>query len=120
MGLTPADCDRREESPSVSAWYIADRLGHRGRSGPWVFSQVQQLIDHAQFPPPIVRLIGGKRVKGIKQSSRWQRETVDQWFDAQPSARLAVPLAQAAALVEQERISRELDERSQLIAEGLL
>jgi hypothetical protein len=116
----PPDCDRREHSQSCSPWYIASRLGHRERSAPWIFGQIQQLIDHAGFPPPIVRLIGGEPVEGIRQLSRWQREAVDRWFDSQPSARLAIPLAQAADQVEQDRVDRELHERAQLIAEGKL
>lgn len=120
MSLVRADCDGREGSQSCSPWYIAGRLGQRDRSQAWVIGQIEQLIDHAGFPLPLIHMIHGKPVRGVKASSRWQREAVDRWFDAQPSARLSLSLEEQATQVEAERISRELDERAELIAEGRL
>jgi hypothetical protein len=118
--LTPADCDKRPDSPSCSPWYIAGRLGRRERSATWILREIQKLMDHAGFPPPIVQLDGrGQPVAGLRVNARWQREPVDRWFDSQPSARLPERLVEAAELTEQERTRRRLARRSAAIGKGL-
>jgi len=117
--LIPADCDKRPDSPSCSPWYIAGRLGRRERSGQWIVREIQKLIDHAAFPPPILQLDDkGKPIAGLRLTSRWQREPVDAWFDAQPSARLTETTADAAFETEKARAARRLDARAEAIGAG--
>lgn len=113
MPLVPADCDKRPGSRSCSAWYIAGRLGHRRRSPQWIFKQIQLLIEHEGFPPPIVQFTRfGHKVDGLHPSSRWQLEPVDAWFDGQPSAQLPDHILANAGELTERRQADELDARA--------
>lgn len=107
--LTPAPCDTRPGSRSCSAWYIAGRLGHRERSLAWIARQIQLLIDHEGFPPPIVRFAGDRRVDAIGHASRWNLEAVDAWFDGNT---VPAALAPAVSSLAAARDAALLDQRA--------
>jgi len=90
------------ELASVGLFYIAGRLGHRGRTERWLASYLEQLIANDGFPPPLplYRGVGklARKVDTITGSTRWTRAGVDAWFDGFLPPALAVAADERAAL----------------------
>lgn len=116
-GIPQADCDRRENSGSCSAWYIAGLLGHRERSWAWLKAQIDALIAHEGLPPPIILYFCGpgrkpKPVERVTARSRWSRAAVDAWFAGQPSARIPAHIAESASAALAAYYAGHLDRRA--------
>ncbi|HEV2747512.1 MAG TPA: hypothetical protein VGW34_09475 [Allosphingosinicella sp.] len=112
--IVPAHCDSRPGSQTVSLWYVAGWLGQRERSAAWLAGQIDLLIAHEGFPPPIPFYIGARRIASAHASARWLREPVDAWFDGLRPAHLIADGTEIAA-----RYADRLDAAAAAIAEGI-
>lgn len=121
--IPQADCDRRPNSRSCSAWYIAGRGGFRERSPAWILRQIQAWIDHEGFPPPIILYFCSPgrrptRVGELTTRARWNVEAVDLWFAGQPSAKLPPHILESASAALAAHYAGQLDARAEAIGGG--
>lgn len=110
--FVPVPADTRENSRACSLYYIARRLGHGEKAEAFVVRQVENLIAHEGFPPPLPYYRAGRKIARLGRWSRWNRDAADAWFDG------TVPPPLRAALADNlvARHAAELARRAEALA----
>lgn len=75
---------------------IAGRLGQAHRKPKYLCDTLDTLIRDAGFPAPLPLVKAGRLAKSVCGDSRWNRATVEIWFDGHlpPEARAHVAVAE--------------------------